>query len=72
MHPTCFLLPERRAPADYSWFLSVDIWRVGAPEKAMVLHTFLPEVLAVIPLVKIEFNDVLVVTLVKQLDEYFW
>ena len=63
-------VPEGRATADYSRFFSVDVWCVGAAEESMMFDTLLPEVLTVIPLVKIEFNDVLIVALRREKDDY--
>ena len=55
--------PEGGASADDPGLVSDTLRYVCAPEEPMVLHTFLPEVFTMVPLVKIEFHDILVITL---------
>ena len=62
------VLPEGGAPADYSRFFSVNVWRICTSEESMVFHTLFPKVFAMISLVKIEFNNILVVALKKDMS----
>ena len=56
-------VPEGGAPADDPGLVPDGLRYVRAPEKAVVLHTLLPEVFTVVPLIEIEFHDILVISL---------
>ena len=57
--------PKRGSPAEYPRPLPVlgPVRGPGAPEEGVVLHALLPEVLALISVLEVEFDRVLVVAL---------
>ena len=60
---SALISPEGGAPADDPGLVPHALRYVCAPEEPVVLHTFLPEVFTMVPLVEIEFHDILVITL---------
>ena len=56
-------IPEWGSSADDFRLLPDGGGHIQTPEEAVMFDTFLPEIFAVIPLVKVELNNVLVVTL---------
>jgi hypothetical protein len=43
----------------------VEFYTLPLPEESVVFHTLLPEVLAMVSLIKVELNNILVVSLQK-------
>ena len=64
-------VPEGGASADDFGLLSDGGGDIKTPEESVMFDTFLPEIFAVIPLVKVELNNVLVVTL-QNCELNFW
>ena len=64
-------VPEGGASADDFGLLSDGGGHIETPEESVMFDTFLPEIFAVIPLVKVELNNVLVVTL-QNCELNFW
>lgn len=56
-------VPEGGAPADDPGLVPDGLRYVCAPEEAVVLDAFLPEIFTMVPLVEIEFHDILVISL---------
>ena len=55
--------PEWWSSADKFWLFSDGTGNINTSEESMMFHTFLPKVFTMIPLIKIKFHNVLVVTL---------
>lgn len=54
-------VPEGRTPGQHSGLLPRNLFHLGTPEEAVVLHTFLPEVFAFISSIKKELDSILVI-----------